>query len=89
MTGNLATVTGYSYVNESVSATTTLTSWAICRPRSPLYRSGRAEMDLGFVVAGSNGYTAYIYSDPHGGAFEAIVQSDIQQVGGSQFAADV
>ena len=26
MTGNLATVTGYSYVNESVSATMTLTT---------------------------------------------------------------
>ncbi len=40
MTGNLATVTGYSYVNESVSATMTLTTGQYAGLVSPLYRSG-------------------------------------------------
>ena len=70
MTGNLATVTGYSYVNESVSATTTLTTGQYAGLIARYTAAG--QLDLGFVVAGSNSYTAYIYSDVNGGALKSL-----------------
>ena len=69
MTGNLATVTGYSYVNESVSATTTLTTGQFS---GLVARYTGQYMDLGFVVAGSSSYTAYIYSDANGNALKPL-----------------
>ena len=66
MTGNLATVTGYSYVNESVSATMTLTTGQYAGLVARYTGAGHQNLDLGFVVAGSNSYTAYIYSDVNG-----------------------
>jgi hypothetical protein len=63
MTGNLATVTGYSSVDESVSATMTLTTGQYAGLVTRYTgASPQQNMDLGFVVAGSNSYTAYIYS---------------------------
>ena len=70
MTGNLATVTGYSYVNESVSATTTLTNGQYAGLVARYTAAG--QLDLGFVVAGSISYTAYIYSDAQGGALKQL-----------------
>jgi hypothetical protein len=64
MTGNVATVTGYSYVNESVSAITTLTDGQYAGLIARY--TAAAQLDLGFVVAGRNSYTAYIYSDDNG-----------------------
>ena len=64
MTGNVATVTGYSYVNESVSAITTLTDGQYAGLIARDTAAG--QLDLGFVVAGRNSFTAYIYSDDNG-----------------------
>ena len=70
MTGNVATVTGYSYVNESVSATTTLTTGQYAGLIARYTAAG--QLDLGFVVAGSNSYTAYIYSHDNGGILKSL-----------------
>jgi hypothetical protein len=74
LTGNLATVNGYSYVNESVSAAMALTNGQYAGLVARYSATGHQSTDAGFVLAGSNSYTAYIYSDVNG-----VVQSLFQQ----------
>jgi hypothetical protein len=75
LTASLATVSGYSYVNESVSATMTLTTGQYAGLVARYSAAGHQSMDLGFVQAGSNSYTVNIYSIVNGAATSLFKQT--------------
>ena len=86
--GNLATVTGYSYANESVSANDDRDGRAICRPRSPLHRRGpAAEHGSGFCRRRSQRLLRSHLQrcQRH---IEVVVPEDLHRVGGRQFDTD-